>query len=94
MALGSRHHCGLWIPRVPDGISSDCCHHGKSGHNLWANRVVVDKIKTQYAIDSYKPVSGQIMVTSTVVKNTFGVSSFSTLKWIPPKLINAPTSLE
>lgn len=28
----------------------------------------------QYAIDCYKPISGQIMVTSTVVKNTFGVS--------------------
>jgi hypothetical protein len=28
----------------------------------------------QYAIDCYKPIAGQIVVTSAVVKNTFGVS--------------------
>ena len=29
----------------------------------------------QYAVDCYKHIPGQIMVTGTVVKNTFGVSS-------------------
>jgi hypothetical protein len=32
-------------------------------------------INSQYAVDCYKHIPGQIMVTATIVKNTFGVSS-------------------
>ncbi|CZR66561.1 related to MFS transporter [Phialocephala subalpina] len=34
--------------------------------------VSLPTVAITYAIDCYKPISGQIMVTSTVVKNTFG----------------------
>ncbi|EHY53527.1 hypothetical protein HRR83_003732 [Exophiala dermatitidis] len=34
--------------------------------------VSIPTIAITYAIDCYKPISGQIMVTSTVAKNTFG----------------------
>jgi hypothetical protein len=32
-------------------------------------------ISVTYAVDSYKPIAGQIMTTCTVFKNTFDVSS-------------------
>jgi hypothetical protein len=35
--------------------------------------MAIPTIGITYAIDSYKPVTGQIMVVATVVKNTFGV---------------------
>ncbi|KAK5203328.1 hypothetical protein LTR41_010971 [Exophiala xenobiotica] len=34
--------------------------------------VAIPAISVSYAVDCYKPVAGQIMVTVTVVKNTFG----------------------
>lgn len=36
--------------------------------------VSIPTIAITYAIDCYTPVAGQIMVISTVCKNTFGVS--------------------
>lgn len=36
--------------------------------------VAIPTIVITYAIDSYKPVTGEIMVIATVCKNTFGVS--------------------
>jgi hypothetical protein len=36
--------------------------------------VSIPTIAISYAIDCYTPVAGQIMVISTVCKNTFGVS--------------------
>jgi len=40
--------------------------------------MAIPTIGITYAIDSYKPVAGQIMVVATVIKNTFGVSTLST----------------
>jgi hypothetical protein len=36
--------------------------------------VAIPTIAITYAIDCYEPVTGEIMVIATVVKNTFGVS--------------------
>jgi hypothetical protein len=41
----------------------------------------VPAIAIAYAIDAYKPVSGEIMVAATVVKNTTG---FAMTYWVPP----------
>jgi len=41
----------------------------------------VPAIAIAYAIDAYKPVSGEIMVAATVIKNTTG---FAMTYWIPP----------
>lgn len=37
--------------------------------------VAIPTIAITYAIDCYKPISGEIMATATVCKNTFGVGS-------------------
>lgn len=34
--------------------------------------MAIPTIGLTYAVDSYKPVAGQIMVVATVVKNTYG----------------------
>ena len=36
--------------------------------------VAIPTIAITYAIDSYKPISGEIMAIATVAKDTFGVS--------------------
>ncbi|BCS14720.1 hypothetical protein ALUC_61276S [Aspergillus luchuensis] len=38
-------------------------------------------IAVAYAVDSYKPVSGEIMAVITIIRNTFG---FSMSYWVPP----------
>lgn len=40
----------------------------------------------QYAVDCYKPVAGQIMVVSTVIKNTMGCKLFKPFHLNPPSL--------
>jgi hypothetical protein len=50
--------------------------------------VSIPTITITYAIDCYKPIAGQIMVISTVCKNTFGVSSLTHhLRFYPKKEI-------
>lgn len=39
--------------------------------------VAIPTIAVTYAIDCYRPISGEIMAIATVCKNTFGVSSFN-----------------
>ena len=41
----------------------------------------VSSITIGYAVDAYKPVTGEIMVVATVIKNTCG---FTMTYWIPP----------
>lgn len=38
--------------------------------------VAIPTITITYAIDCYRPISGEIMAIATVCKNTFGVSRF------------------
>ena len=73
MVLGSHNNSRLRLLRFLDRLSSNGCDHGK--RRQASITMSVANARSQYAIDCYKPVSGQILVTSTVVKNTFGVSS-------------------
>jgi hypothetical protein len=43
--------------------------------------VGIPSIAIAYAVDCYKALPGEIMIAATIVKNTFGVSSF------PPYLL-------
>lgn len=46
--------------------------------------VAIPTIAITYAIDCYKPISGEIMAIATVCKNTFGVSLHSNHGFGPP----------
>ncbi|KAH8660421.1 serine/threonine kinase 16 [Xylariales sp. PMI_506] len=56
--------------------------------------VSLPTVAITYAIDCYKPISGQIMVTATVVKNTFGFGmTYYINDWIDRSGYIPPTGL-
>ncbi len=76
LAVEARHHPRIHFGRLHCRVHPYFMYYGEheTGQRAGFLPVVTPSDLFQYAIDSYKPIAGQIMVISTVCKNTFGVS--------------------
>lgn len=71
VALGNSNHCRL-CPRWSTVRQHTDNHYHRMSLPFTISHHTNNTLQ-QYAIDCYKPIAGQIMVTATVTKNTFGV---------------------